>query len=357
MVNAVSNVLRGVSTKASIPALEGVLIQARNNQITLNGYDLEIGIITTIEATVQQEGEIVVSAKLLADIVRKLPEEIMELRTDDKCVTYIKSGTADYQIIGISSDDYPELPRFETEDELVINAGLLKSMIRETIYAAAEVRDTPVYTGSYYEMTENKLRIVAVDGFRMAIRTEAVKCEKVPPFVVPAKTQAEVLRLILDDDKDVKLNIGKRHIAYEVDNYKVVSRLIEGSFLNYNNTIPKETNTEVIVNTRRFLDSVERMSLITSDKIKIPLHCTMDEAGITLMCTTAIGKAKDFIEATHIGKPVTIGFNHRFLIDALKNTECDEIKLLIKGPLDPMIITPVKGDSFLFLVVPMRISA
>lgn len=354
--NAVMNVQRAVSTKSAIPALEGILIQAYDNTLTLSGYDLEIGIITDIEATVSEKGEIVVSAKLLSDIVRRLPEEIIEVSTDERMITYIKSGRADYQIVGMSSNEYPELPNFETQDELTINAGVLKNMIRQTIYAVSELKDTPIYTGSYYEITENQLRIVAVDGFRMAIRTETVECKKVEPFVVPAKTQSEVLKLITDDDKEIKMNIGKRHIAYVIDNYSVVSRLIEGSFLNYKNTIPKETNTELVINTRRLLEAVERMSLITNEKIKVPLRCTIANDGISLLCSTTIGKATDFIDVDYIGKEVSIGFNHRFLIDALKNTESDEVRIKIRGPLDPMIISPVKGESFLFLVVPMRIS-
>lgn len=348
---------RAVSTKASFPALEGILIKAYpDNTLRLSGYDLEIGIITEIEASVSQPGETVVSARLVSDIVRKLPEEIIEIYTDEKLITYIKSGYADYQIVGMSPDDYPDLPTFNARDELVINAGLLKNMIRQTIYAVSEVKDTPVYTGSYYEITENQLRIVAVDGFRMAIRTEAVKCSPVMPFVVPAKTQSEVLRLITDDEAEIKLEIGRRHIAYKVGNYSVISRLIEGTFINYQNTIPKESNTEFVIKTKRLLDAVDRMSIISNDKIKIPVRCKIEKDGIMLTCSTAVGKATDFIETPFTGNDVTIGFNYKFLSDALRYAETDEVKISIKGSLEPMTITPLNSDSFLFLVVPMRIS-
>lgn len=356
MSNALMNVQRAVSTKSTIPALEGILIQAYEGRLILSGYDLEIAIITEIEASVAEKGEVVVSARLFSDIVRKLPEEIVDISTDERMITYIKSGSADYQIVGISSMEYPELPNFDSEDELTINAALLRDMIRQTIYAVSEVKDTPIYTGSLYEMTENQLRIVAVDGYRMAIRTEQVKCENVVPFIVPAKTQSELLRLITDEEKEVKLNIGKRHISYMIDNYTVVSRLIEGIFLNYNNTIPVEINTEMVIKTRRLLDAVERMALITNEKVKTPLRWKLANDGLTLLCNTAIGRAKDFIDVEYTGKDVTIGFNHRFLIDALRNADSDEVRIRIKGPLDPMIITPVKGNNFMFMVVPMRIS-
>lgn len=357
MSNAVGNVLRAVSTKTTIPALEGVLIQAYEDKLKLSGYDLEIGMSTVIEAAVSQSGSIVVSAKLLLDIVRKLPEEVVEFSVDDRMVIYIKSGNADYQIVGISADEYPEMPKFDTEDEMEIKASTFRDMVRQTIFAVSELKDTPVYTGSYYEMIPNQLRIVTIDGFRMAVRTEQVNCEKVPPFIVPAKTQREVINLITNEESTVKLNIGKRHISFNIDNYSVVSRLIEGNFINYKNTIPQQKETEVIIKTRRLLDSVERMALITSDKIRIPLKLKFTKDGIALTCSTNIGKANDFIGCDCLGKEVLIGFNHRFLIDALKNTDCDEVRLSIKGPLEPMTITPVSGDSFLFLVVPMRISA
>ena len=356
MSNALMNILRAVSTKSTIPALEGVLIQAYDGELVLTGYDMEIAMITEIEATVEEKGEVVVSARLLADIVRKMPEEIVEISTDERLITYIKSGSADHQIVGISSMEYPELPNFDSEDELIIQAGLLRDMIRQTIYAVSDIKEVPVYTGSLYEMTENQLRIVALDGFRMAIRTEQVKCEKVPPFIVPAKTQAEMMRLITDEEEDIKLNIGKRHISYVIGKYTIVSRLIEGLFIDYNSTIPTEASTEFVIKTRKLLDAVERVSLITTDKIKTPIRWRISNDTLTLLCNTNIGKAKDYIEVEYIGEDVSIAFNHRFLIDALKNADSDEVKIKISGSLKPMIMTPVKGDSFLFVVVPMRVS-
>lgn len=356
LANAVANVQRAVSAKAAIPALEGILIKAYNNELVLSGYDLEIGITTTMEATIKEEGEVVVSAKLFSDIVRKMPEEIMEVSTDERLITYIKSGQADYQIVGMSSGEFPDMPKFDILDELTINAGILKNMIRQTIFAISELKDNPIYTGSLYEMNENSLRIVALDGFRMAIRSESVACKKTPNFIVPGKTQLEVLKLITDDEDDVSLGIGQRHIIFRIKNYSIFSRLIEGTFLNYESTIPKGSQTEMVINTRRLLNAVERMALITNERVKTPIKCSIANDGIDLTCITSIGKASDFIDVEYTGKDVAIGFNHKFLIDALKNTESDEVKIIINGALSPMIVKPISGDSFLFLVVPMRLS-
>lgn len=356
LANAVSNVSRAVSSKASIPALEGVLIKSYGDKLNISGYNLEIGITTDIEATVQSEGEIVVSAKLFLDIVRRLPEEIVMIETDERMVTYIKCGHVDYQIVGMSSVEYPDLPSFEKTDGITVNSKILRDMIRQTVYAVSDNTAKPIYTGSLFEINNGIFKIVAVDGYRMAIRSENVDSESTTDFVVPGKTQLEVLKLLTEDDKNVEIIIGQRHIAFEINNYRVISRLIEGTFLDYNTTIPKDTKTELVINTRSIIDSVERMSLLNNERVQSPVRCLFSNDEIKLSCASAVGRANDVISVPIIGESVEIGFNNRYMLDALKNTDTDEIKMILNGPLAPIIIKPVKGDSFLSIVVPMRIA-
>lgn len=356
LANAVSNVSRAVSTKATIPALEGILIKAYGESLNISGYNLEIGITTDIDATIQNEGDIVVSAKLFSDIVRRLPEEIVMIETDERMVTYITCGKVDYQIVGMSSVEYPDLPTFEQMDSITVNEKVMRDMIRQTVYAVSDNSAKPIYTGSLYEIENKTFKIVAIDGYRMAIRTEAVDSESNNKFVVPGKTQMEVLKLLNDDDENVELIIGQRHITFKVKNYRVISRLIEGTFLDYKTTIPSEAKTEVVINTRTISDSVERMSLLNNDRIQSPVRCQFGNDEIKLSCASAVGRANDEISVSVIGESVEIGFNNRYLIEALKNTDTDEIKLTLNGPLAPMVIKPVKGDSFLSIVVPMRLA-
>ncbi len=353
---AVSNVQRAVSTKTSIPALEGILIKAYGSKLVLSGYDLEIGITTNMDATVNEEGEIVVSAKLFSDIVRKLPEEIVCIETDERLITYITSGQADYQIVGISSSEYPELPSFEQTDNIIVNAEILKNMIRQTIFAVSDNMAKPIYTGSLFEIEDKVLRVVSVDGYRMAIREENIDSESKNKFVVPGKTQSEILKLITDDKKDVEIIVGQRHISFKIENYSIISRLIEGNFLDYKTTVPKTAQTELVINTRLLSNAVDRMSLLTNEKIQSPVRCSITSDQIKLSCSTAVGKANDVLSVSVIGSDVEIGFNNRYLLDALKNSDTDEIKLILNGPLAPMIVKPVNSDSFTFLVVPMRLS-
>lgn len=354
---AVSNVSRAVSAKATIPALEGVLIKAYRNHLEISGYDLEIGIVTELDATVIEEGEIVVSARLFNEIIRKLPEEIVNIETDERMITYINSGSADYQIVGINAAEYPELPNVEEISSLTINAELLKNMIRQTVFAVSDNMAKPIYTGSLFDIEGGIFRIVAVDGFRMAIREENVDSDLSTKFVVPGKTQNEILKLITDTKKDVGITVGQRHIILKIENYSIVSRLIEGNFLDYKTTVPKTAATEFVISTRILASSVDRMSLLTSEKIQSPVRCSITADQIKMSCSTTVGRANDVIPASVIGKDVEIGFNNRYLLDALRNTDTDEVRVILNGSLAPMIIKPVSGDSFTFLVVPMRLAA
>lgn len=353
---AVTNVQRAVSVKTTLPALEGILIKAYDNKITLCGYDLEIGITTTIDAQIDKEGEIVVSAKLFGDIVRRLPEQLVNLETDEKLITYISSGLADYQIVGISSAEYPELPSFEETDNIKIQSGILKNMVKQTLFAVSDNISKPIYTGSLFDIEPNLIKIVAVDGYRMALRKEVISSIQNNKFVVPGKTQSEILKLISDEEKDIEISIGQRHAIFKVDNYSILSRLIEGNFLDYKTTIPNGNTTEVKIKTRSLINSVERMSLLTSEKIQSPIRFIVDDENVKLSCSTAIGKASDIIKTDITGDSVEIGFNNRYLLDALRNTDSDEVTLELNGSLTPMKITPVEGDNFLFLVVPMRLA-
>ncbi len=356
LANAVSVVSRAVSNKASIPALEGILIKVYGSKMTISGYDLEIGIKTSIDATVTDEGEVVVSAKIFSEIVRKLPEEVVFIETDDRMITYITSGNADYQIVGMNSAEYPDLPEFEQTEEFEIDGNLLKEMIRQTVYAVSDNNAKPIYTGSLFEIENKTLKIVAVDGYRMAIRKEQIDSDENAQFVVPGKTQQEVLKIIGNDEENVSVIVGQRHIMFKISGYYVISRLIEGTFLDYNSTIPKTKKTEAAVNTRLLINAVDRMSLLNGDKIQSPVRCNFANGKINLSCTSSIGKANDVITASIDGEEVEIGFNNRYLLDALRNIDADEVKITLNGGLSPMIIAPVKGEGFISLVVPMRLS-
>lgn len=354
---AVLNVQRAVSTKSSVPALEGILIRTEESSVQLCGYDLELGITTTIDCTVEEKGSIVLSARLFGDIVRKLPAAAVTINSDEKQVTTIVSGEAEFSIVGIPAEEYPELPSVSGETSLKLQSGALRSMIRQTIFAVADNDAKPIHTGTLFELEPECLRLVSVDGYRLAIREEPIGCNLETSFVVPGKTLGEVLKLLGDDDSEVELQIGRRHILFSIQNYTVISRLLEGEFLDYRAAIPNECSTELKVSTQSLIDSVERVSLLITDRLKSPVHCIFGDGEIRISCSTAIGRANDRLAAQITGNTLEMGFNNRFLLDALKNTECDEVRIQLNGPLSPMRILPCDGKSFLFLVLPVRLKS
>ena len=230
-------------------------------------------------------------------------------------------------------------------------------MIRQTLFAVSESDMKPVHTGTLIELSENKIRLISVDGYRLAVRDEPIACSQETSFVVPGKTLSEVLKLLPENEESLNLSIGRRHILFQIGRYTLISRLLEGDFLDYNAAIPASHTTEILVKTRAFIDSVERVSLLITDRLKSPLRCVFDENRIQLSCSTAIGRANDELDAQGTGGTLEMGFNNRYLLDALRNTECDEVKIQLSGALSPMKVVPKDGSSFLFLVLPVRLKS
>lgn len=357
ITEAVSNIQRAVSTKTSIPALEGILLSATETGLELCAYDLELGITTVIPAFVMEPGKAVLSAKLFSDIVRRTPAETVTVSVDEKNMATLESGYSRFSIIGIPAEEFPELPKLSDSTQISLPGALLKSMIRQTLFAIAESDAKPIHQGSLFSLENGILDVVSVDGYRLAVRREPVDFSEDLSFVVPGKTLSELLKLIKDSEEPVEISAGRRHILFKIDNYTVISSLLEGEFLNYKAAIPPESQTEVVLKTREAIDSVERVSLLITDRLKSPIRCLFDNNEIKLNCTTSMGRASDQLDVEMTGQSVEIGFNNRYLLEALRNTECDEVKVQLGGPLSPMKVVPKEGDSFLFLVLPVRLKS
>ena len=356
ITEAVGNIQRAVSTKTSIPALEGILLGAGEEGLELCAYDLELGITTVIPAFVVEPGRAVLSAKLFSDIVRRTPAETITITVDEKNMATLESGYSRFSIIGIPAEEFPELPKLTDSTQFSMAGSVLKSMIRQTLFAIAESDAKPIHQG-LFNLENGMMDVVSVDGYRLAVRREPVEFSDSLDFVVPGKTLSEILKLIKETDDPVEISAGRRPILFKIDNYTVISSLLEGEFLNYKAAIPPESQTEVVLKTREAIDSVERVSLLITDRLKSPVRCLFNENEIKLNCTTSMGRASDQIDVEMTGQSVEIGFNNRYLLEALRNTECDEVKVQLGGPLSPMKVVPKEGDSFLFLVLPVRLKS
>ena len=353
--SAIDGVSKAVTLRSSIPALEGILLKAEGFQLTLTGYDLEMGITTTIEANVRQAGEIVLSAKLLGDMVRRLPSGEVSIYTNESGNATIKGGVAEFDILAMSASDYPDLPTPGADHTLTIKAGILRGMIEKTLYAVSQDDKKPAHTGELFAIEEDKLTVVALDGYRLAIVERPVQAEKHIRIIIPAKTLTEVNKLLGDDEDDVRISANRRFVVFNSGNYTILSRLIEGEFLNYANVIPNGCKTRVVLETRDFIDTIERASLIITERLKNPLRILCDASGkVTVRCQTNLGKVVDEFSAQVEGDPVEIGFNNRYLLDALRNARCEKVVLELSGPLSPVKILPEEGEDFIYLVLPVR---
>jgi DNA polymerase III subunit beta len=354
--DAVSVIGRAVSTKSTLPALEGILIKAANDTLILTSNDLEIGMTTTIPANVSEPGDIVLNAKLFSEIIRKLPADRVDLFADEKLLTTVSSGASEFTILGIPASEFPETPALSDCVNFSIAQNLLASMIRQTLFCISSDDSKPVHTGSLFELSDSEIRIVSVDGFRLAIRTEKIQNTLDHKFVVPGKTLGEILKMLSPEiDDPIHMSIGKRHILFEINGYTLISRLLEGDFLDYRGVLVDTSSSEIKIKVRGFTDSIDRASLLISDRLKSPVRCVFENDVVRVTCSTASGKIYDEIPAALSGDSVEMGFNNRYLLDALRACECDEVKVLLNGPLSPMRIYPLDGENFIFLVLPVRL--
>lgn len=353
---AASHVSRVVSQKTAVTALSGILFTADRGKVTLCGYDLETGMETAVDGTIEESGRVILDAKLFCDIVRRLPEEKITVAIDERLMCKITSGNSKFSLVGINPDEYPELPQVLNAQALSIPAEILSSMVRQTIFSTAIPGDTkPVHTGLLYEIENGMLKIIGVDGFRVAMRQEKINFDGRMRFIVPARAMSEVVRL-LDTDEDVKIAMSKRHIIFTVGDFTIISRLLDGDFLDYERVLPESIETSAVIDTRMLIDTVERVSqvIIDKDRRRTPVKCNLTDGLFIATCTTDAGSASDEIPIDMDGVPIEIGFNYRYLLEALRATETDKVVLQFHSPIKPLLIRPIDGDSFLYIVLPVR---
>lgn len=347
---------KAASAKSTIPALEGILMELENNSMSMTGYNLEIGIKTVIEVENGENGNIVINAKRLSEIVRKMPAGSLEIEIDSNNSAVIKSGKSKMSIMCMSANDYPDVPKANIENGFVMQQKTLKSMIFQTVYACA-VNDTkPIFTGCLFDVKNNVLSIVAMDGLRIALRQEPLTYENIR-FIVPKKSLEELARLLSDDENEsITVCLEKNQVSFAFGNYSMISRIISGDFLDFEKYIKHENSTSIEVNCSELIDTLERGMLVISDKVKVPLRCEFSNDTLSLNCTTSLGSYFDEIGVKYSGETFTIGLNTRFLLEAIKASECSDVNLILTGKSsEPVLIVPKEGNEFTFLIMPMRL--
>ncbi len=354
--SALDGVSRAITNRAAIPVLEGVLLRAEGFNLTLTGYDMEMGITTTIDCNVLVPGETVLDARLLGSMVSRMPSGTVRIALGDEGMATISGGVAEFEIPAMQPGDFPSLPVTGAENTMTVKCGMLREMIEKTIYAVAQDDKKPAHTGELFVIEPGSLTVVALDGYRLAIVKRAADCTRDIRIIIPAKTLQELLKLMGGPDEDVKIDANRRYVVFTTCGYTLMSRLIEGEFLNYESVLPKTKKSTVTVNCRAFAETIERASLIITERLKNPLRITFADGKITVRCQTTLGKVVDELPAVQMsGEAVEIGFNNRYLLDALRNARCEEMTFLLNGPLSPVKAVPADGgDDFTYLVLPVR---
>lgn len=359
--SAIATTGRVVSVKSSIPALEGILLEGTET-LQLTGYNLETGIRTTIPAEITEKGSIVLSARLFGEIVRKLPDDMVYVYSNQMTVN-IRCGMSEFNILGTDPADFPELPDVDYHNSFTIFQNNMRSMIAQTLFAVSDNEARPIHTGSLFEVEDSGLTVVSVDGFRLALRQEALATKEGEgnfSFVVPGSALSEVEKICSDTDESAQVTVaqGKRHILFQVKDTILISRRLEGEFLAYRQAIPRNNAIAVEGDTRDMLSSIDRVSLIISDKLKSPLRCIFGKNILKINTKTSIGNASDQCEVVGDGGELEIGFNNRYLMEALKAAPADRVRIELQSGVSPCVILPIDGtERFIYMVLPVRLKA
>ena len=357
LVQGLNIVSRTVAQKSSLSVIEGILCKAGLG-ICLTGYNMETAISYEIEAEVTDSGECILPARLFGDIIRRLPEGPVTVVVDETYKMSIRSGFASFTISAECSDDYPELPDVNTGRAVPIPQRELKEMIGGTIFAVAENQGRPIHTGVKFEVTNDSITTIAVDGFRLARRTyhpETPICREMN-FVVPAQGLKEVEKILTDSEESASFTLGPKHILFQIGPATLVCRLLEGDFLDWRRVVPTNCPVKLIAHVSDLASSVERVGLIVSEKYKSPVRCKFTNQEVYMRTNTTIGAAEDRCSYAGDGKELEIGFNVRYLADALRAVPSEEVTLELTNGLSPMVLTPVDDkQDFAYMILPVRI--
>lgn len=356
LLEAVNHLSRIVSAKTSLPVLEGILLSAESGKVTLISYNLEIGIKKEIYSNTSEPGDIVINAKILGEILRKLDAPYVEISTDDRLMCHIKSGSAVFDIMGMAAADFPEMPSVSENNKFVLGGEIIKNMVRRTIFAVAQNEGTrPILTGINITLAPGVIKFVAIDGYRLAIRNEKINIDKEMSLIVSGKAISELVKIINDQDEDVEIFVSNNLICFKTDGYSFISRLLDGDFVDYKKTIPETYKQRIFIKTKELIDTVERISLVINDTFSTPIRCIISENNIIFSCTSAVGRATENFPINLEGEEFEIGLNSRYLTDALKATESDKVKIEFNGPSSGVLIKPIDSDDFTYMVMPMRL--
>lgn len=358
LLHGVNIVSKAVPTRTTMAILECILIDASANEIKLTANDMELGIETKIEGEIAERGVIALDAKIFSEIVRKLPDSDVTIETDASFKTTITCEKAKFNIVGKSGDDFSYIPYIERNEPIVMSQFTLKEVIRQTIFSIADNDNNKLMTGELFEIEENDLKVVSLDGHRISIRNIELKNNySHKKVVVPGKTLQEVSKILPGSAEDeISIFLTDNHIVFEFENTTVVSRLIEGEYFKIEQMLSSDYETKVKINKRELLDCIDRATLLVKEGDKKPIIMNITDGTMELKINSFIGSMNEDIDIAKEGKDILIGFNPKFFIDALRVIDEEEVTLYMVNPKAPCFIKDDEG-TFIYLILPVNFNA
>ena len=357
LLKSVSISLKAVPSKTTMPILECILMDATTNQIKFTTNDMELGIETIVDGIIEEKGMVALDAKIFYEIIRRLPDNDITIKTDDKYTATITCEKAKFNIPGKSGEDFAYLPMIEKDEPLTISQYTLKEMIRQTIFSIAVNENNKLMTGELFEIKDNCLKVVSLDGHRIAIRKMPLKKEYSDrKVVVPGKTLSEVSKILSGEvDDQVSIYFTKNHILFEFDQTMVVSRLIEGEYFRIDQMLSSDYETKLKINKKEFLDCIDRATLLVREVDKKPIIINITDDDIELRIDSAMGSMNEEIDIEKEGKDIMIGFNPKFLIDALRVIDDETVTIYLVNPKAPCFIRDDE-ENYTYLILPVNIN-
>lgn len=360
LLNGINIVLKAVPSKTTMPILECILIDASTDEIRLTGNDMELGIETKVEGSILDKGKIALEAKLFSEIIRKLSnsESIVTIESDEKFNTVITSENSVFRIQGKDGDEFTYLPFIEKHKYISLSQFTLKELVRQTIFSISVNDSNKMMTGELFEVNGNNLRVVSLDGHRMSIRKVILKDQyESTKVIVPGKTLNEISKILTgDNEKEVLIFFGPNHILFEFDETRVVSRLIDGEYFKVDQMLSNDYSTKVVLNRKEFLDCIERANILIRENDKKPIILNIEGEKMSLKLNSSFGTMNAEILIHKTGEDLMIGFNPKFLIDALRIIDNEDVTLYMMNPKSPCFIKDDE-ESYIYLILPVNFNA
>lgn len=355
IIKALNSVVKGVASKTTMPILEGIYITAKNNELTLIGSDMDVSIETKVQSKIIEEGMLVIDSKIFGEIIRKLPNSDVIIETLENEIIQITCEKSVFNLVYMNGEDYPEVPKINENLTVEVPQNILKSMIKGTSFAIAQDETRPILQGILFEVRDRNLNLVALDGYRLAIRSEFLDNDNNIEVVIPGKTLNEVSRILEDTNEIVKITFTDNHILFNLSETKIISRLLDGKFVNYVSLLPQEHKISIEVKKQELQNCIERASLMAKDSNSNLIKLDVQEETVIITSNSQLGKVREEVNINLQGDSIQIAFNSRYLIDVLKNIDGDEVILEMTSSVSPCVIKCKNTDNSKYLVLPVRL--